>query len=566
MAELSILIKVTVVLTLALAATGLAGRQSAAVRSLVLAGTFGLLLLVPIASLMLPPQAIEMPVTYSLPFVREAVNAFAPAADSQVAIDVTPAAPSRVWMPSMRVAFLLAWAIGAIAFMTSLVVGLRRASRIRAHGRPWASVRRSVRLQADQVCSVDVVLHDEVRVPITFGVRRPVVALPADAPQWAESDLRRVLLHELEHVRRRDWLVLMVARGISALYWFHPLVWIAWRRLCLESERACDDAVLREEDGTAYAAQLLSLARRITRQDALPFLSIAGRSNLSLRIAAMLSRNVARGRVRIATAVAVAFVVAITTLAIGPLRLQRVSAQSARSGLVFEVASIRRHAPLADEAQRGIGGMRYLADRRVTGSNVDTVDLIVSAYGLYRWQLEDAPEWADSVESQGRATRFDLQATARRNASPDDMRQMLRTMLADRFGLAVHRENRVQKVYELVVAPGGHKLPAPGDRKYVPSDDVWLRVDPKTWIATMSVDQITMTQLAQNLGGPMGTLILDRTGLKGTYRVHARWSAVPGSREIFDAFPTQLGLRFREVTAPVEYLVVDRAERPRLDG
>ena len=89
----------------------------------------------------------------------------------------------------------------------------------------------------------------------------------------------------------------LTARAVCAFYWFHPLVWIAWRRLCLESERACDDAVLREEDGTVYAAQLVSLARRITKHDALPLLSIAGRSNLSTRVAAMLARNVARGRV-----------------------------------------------------------------------------------------------------------------------------------------------------------------------------------------------------------------------------------------------------------------------------
>ena len=78
----------------------------------------------------------------------------------------------------------------------------------------------------------------------------------------------------------------------------------------------------------------------------------------------------------------------------------------------------------------------------------------------------NAPKWAfDAWESEG-ADRFALQASARRGTSQSDMRQMLRTMLADRFGLTVRREDRVQKVYELVVEPGGHKLQPPGVRKY----------------------------------------------------------------------------------------------------
>jgi uncharacterized protein (TIGR03435 family) len=447
--------------------------------------------------------------------------------------------------------------------MTPLVVGLVRVQRLRRHGRPWvdSSPKADLPRKADLPPSprlrwprkVGLYLHDEVRVPITCGVRRPLIVLPADAPEWGESDLRRVLLHELEHVRRRDWPVHVAARGICALYWFHPLVWIAWRQLSLECERACDDAVLREEDAPSYATQLVSLARRITKHDALPLLSIAGQSNLSVRVGAMLASNVARNRVRSATVLAVVTAAAIAALAIGPLQAvtvsQRTSPQSAKGGQAFESTSIQLTAPLPT----GGGNcwpprcqVQYSADGRVAGTSVDLVDLIVSAYGadlsasLYRWQVEGAPKWADARYEDG-GKQFDVQAIARRGASPDDMHQMLRTMLADRFGLAVHRETRAQKVYELVVEPGGHKLQPPGDRKYVASEDIWMRVDPKTMIATLSVDGITMAQLTRNI-------------------------AFPGSREIFDAFPAQLGLRLREVDGRVAYLVVDHAEQPKLDG
>jgi uncharacterized protein (TIGR03435 family) len=476
-------------------------------------------------------------------------------------------------MPSLRDALLILWATGAILFLTPLIVGLLRVQRLRRHARPWASSGK-----ADLPVSVDVVIHEQVRAPITCGLRRPLIVLPADAPQWGESDLRRVLLHELEHVRRRDWPVHVAARGITALYWFHPLVWIAWRQLSLECERACDDAVVREEDGPAYAEQLVSLARRITKHEALPLLSIARRSNLSARVGAMLANNIARNRVRGATVLAVATTATIAALAIGPLQAvtvsQRTAPQSARGTQAFESSSIHRTAPLPT----GGGNcwpprcqVQYSADGRVAGTSVDLVDLIVSAYGtspgvaLYRWQVEGAPKWADARYEDG-GKQFDVQAIARRGANADDMRQMLKTMLADRFGLAVHRETRAQKVYELVVEPGGHKLQPPGDKKYVASEDIWMRVDPKTMIATLSVDGMTMGQLTRNIAFPLLTLVHDRTALTGTYRINARWSAVPGSREIFDAFPAQLGLRLREVPGRVEYLIVDRAEQPRLDA
>ena len=78
-----------------------------------------------------------------------------------------------------------------------------------------------------------------------------------------DTSLRRAFVHELEHVRRRDWWVHLAARVTCALYWFHPLVWIAYRQLTLEAERACDDAVVEREESTQYAEQLVELARRM---------------------------------------------------------------------------------------------------------------------------------------------------------------------------------------------------------------------------------------------------------------------------------------------------------------
>jgi beta-lactamase regulating signal transducer with metallopeptidase domain len=83
------------------------------------------------------------------------------------------------------------------------------------------------------------------------------------ARAWSRDDLCRALIHELEHVARADWAGQCAARIACAIYWFHPLVWMAWRELAIEAERACDDAVLRRAEPDDYASQLVGLARRL---------------------------------------------------------------------------------------------------------------------------------------------------------------------------------------------------------------------------------------------------------------------------------------------------------------
>ena len=111
---------------------------------------------------------------------------------------------------------------------------------------------------------VEVLLHEALTGPMTCGVVHPAIVLPRDAQSWEAEDLNRAIVHELEHVRRGDWVSHCLARAVCAVYWFHPLVWIAWRQLALEAERSCDDAVLGRSEATAYADQLVGLARRLS--------------------------------------------------------------------------------------------------------------------------------------------------------------------------------------------------------------------------------------------------------------------------------------------------------------
>jgi hypothetical protein len=104
------------------------------------------------------------------------------------------------------------------------------------------------------------------------------------------------------------------------LYWFHPLVWVAFRRLSLEAERAADDAVVRSAEHTEYAEQLVLLAGRLSKARTQPALGMANRSDLSARISAILDDRQRRGRAgRRPTAIAL-IVASLVAIAIAPLR------------------------------------------------------------------------------------------------------------------------------------------------------------------------------------------------------------------------------------------------------
>jgi beta-lactamase regulating signal transducer with metallopeptidase domain len=310
---LPLLIKVTVALVFGLVAAAAAPRARASLRHLFLACTFGALTGLPIAAALAPSIAIEVPVE------REEAYSPSPLADAVISsviadVQVREGVAHALFVPYADLIVASVWAAGTAAFLSPLLMALVRVRRIRRTAVPWARGRRFLHGRR-----ADVLLHEEVAAPMTCGLLRPAIVLPMDAPSWTDDQITRAFAHELEHVHRGDWWMQVASRVVCALYWFHPLVWVAWRRLALEAERACDDAVLRESDSVGYAEQLVSLARRLSPRAPQPLLSMAGRSDLSARVRALLDPGQARGRIGLGVAMPAFAMAALFVAIVAPL-------------------------------------------------------------------------------------------------------------------------------------------------------------------------------------------------------------------------------------------------------
>jgi bla regulator protein blaR1 len=96
-----------------------------------------------------------------------------------------------------------------------------------------------------------------VAAPVTLGIVRPLLLLPADWREWEAQKLRAVLAHELSHVARRDALTQMLAALHRCIFWFSPLGWWLERHLAELAEQASDDAALDAISDRNYYAEIL---------------------------------------------------------------------------------------------------------------------------------------------------------------------------------------------------------------------------------------------------------------------------------------------------------------------
>jgi len=301
MTTLLMLLKMTCVLVVALAVTLAMRRESAGARHLVWLVAFAALLALPALATWAPVPIRVLPVTApAFPgssdvllgspsiLTRQPVSLAMPHAVSPApAMDPEAAAPAAaIGATSGRrpidVGSALAglWALVAVVLLGRLFVGAWWVRRTVREARPieGAAWQQPLVELADRLELRDVPelrRSDRVSIPFTSGWLGAQIVLPAASDRWSAEQRCAVLIHELAHVRRRDLIGHTASRIACALYWFHPLVWSAARRLRAESERACDDVALElGVQPSDYAEHLLDIASQIRARE-MPAVALA---------------------------------------------------------------------------------------------------------------------------------------------------------------------------------------------------------------------------------------------------------------------------------------------------
>jgi uncharacterized protein (TIGR03435 family) len=240
---------------------------------------------------------------------------------------------------------------------------------------------------------------------------------------------------------------------------------------------------------------------------------------------------------------------------------QRLAAPAAAPAQHFEVASIRRNlSGSTDDRMTVAPGGRFVA------SNIPLRTLIRNVYRVQYSQLAGGPEWLENE-------RWDIAAAGASAANMDEMLERLKALLHDRFRLAVHTERRDAPHYALVMSrsdrtPGPFLHPDPTDCAALPPGDARCAATRAGGALRMS--GAMMRDVAFSLSRMLDRPVVDDTRLPGAYTFELKWDPNSGSVDraaadgvsLFTALREQLGLSLDSRNGAIEFLVIDRVERP----
>jgi bla regulator protein BlaR1 len=386
-----------------------------------------------------------------------------------------------------------------------------------------------------------------------------------------------LLIHELAHILRHDYLVNIVQSITEALLFYQPAVWWVSGHIRAERELCCDDiAVSLSGDAFTYALALAEIES--SRPAHLHAAVAANGGSLADRIARLLgqSRPVSR---TLSGPGAVVSAILLLVAAYG------VFAQSADLPR-FAVASIKRGSDWTSEVPMGVGPR---PGGRLATTNAPLIFLIQKAYGVDAYQVMGGPAW---INSEG----YNIEAKPETNTGQKEMWLMLQRLLADRFKLKLHRETRELPVFALMATKGGPRLPepkggpcnetmppldAPRPQRIAPPCDPGI-IKSGTGLSMDGLN-LPMAKFTGFLGKMIGREVIDRTGFTGKFDLHLEFAqddAVAGlphpprasdsdqpegplaRPSIMIALQEQLGLKLESTKGPVEVLVIDHVERP----
>ena len=223
--------------------------------------------------------------------------------------------------------------------------------------------------------------------------------------------------------------------------------------------------------------------------------------------------------------------------------------------LAFEAASIK----LTQGAPGSASGISEVKGR-ILGRNVTVKRIIRSAYDIPETLIFGGPKWADEEH-------YDIEAKAAGPVNGRDLMIMLQSLLAERFHLVFHREQRQMSGYALVVTKGGLKA----ERS---AEGTKATTNANFSAGSIDAQASTITNLAQKLSDALHVSVADSTKVEGAFNFKLSWNpkdvTAPASKSvvessapsIFTALEEQLGLKLESSKRPVEALVIDSVQRP----
>jgi len=443
--------------------------------------------------------------------------------------------------------------------------------------------------------------------PGIFGISRPVLLWPEGISKHLhDAQLEAILAHEVWHVRRRDNLYAVLHMLVEAIFWFYPPVWWIGSRLVDERERACDEQVVASgSDRQVYAESILKVCE-FCLGSPLPCVAGVTGADLKKRMVHIMNDRIlhkldfARKLLLTAAAfLAIAVPITFGVFHATPSRAQSPAATPTVPATVFSSVSVKASEAIPSGLHKNL--MRFnLGGGSFVAEGATLQHLIQMAYRIQDAQISGPSDLLTKP-------RFDIDAkldpsfvAAMSQRGPQEMpiddQALLKSLLANQFKLVAHFETRNLPVYDLLVDENGPKLQEASGVQMMHVEH-----------GEINSSGTPMVFVVQQLSTRLGSMVVDKTGLKGNYVFDLHWTpdaseeerlaradepgravttirAVnPNQREaeklqaeqaamthqpdpnapsLFVALQEQLGLKLEPQTEPVQVLVIDHAEVP----